>query len=125
MEGEMDEAIPSTSSSLPAREKLASDGDNKRKTAFMEEYSEALDKEINSSSLGKSFVRSQTGQGTGDKVKVLIIFLRLFGYMRFYLVIWYIWNIELNLSSLYVQKKLCRYMSKRSYVNYLSLIVVC
>ena len=79
MEEEMDEAIPSTSSSVQARKKQTSDGDKKSKTAFMEEYSEALDKELNSSSLGKSFVRSQTGQGTGDKVKVLIIFLILFG----------------------------------------------
>ena len=90
MDGEMDEAIPSTSSSLQARKKQASDGDMKRKTAFMEEYSEALDKELNSSSLGKSFVRSQTGQGTGDKVKVLIIFLLLYGYMTFDLLIRYI-----------------------------------
>ena len=75
MEGEMDEAVPSTS--LQPRNKEALNDDRKRKTAFMEEYSEVLDKELNSSSLGKSFVRSQMSQETSGKVKVIFSLLLL------------------------------------------------
>jgi hypothetical protein len=76
VEGEMDdETLPCTS--LQSRTKEASHGDGKRKTAFMEEYSAVLDKELNSSSLGKSFVRSETSQGTSNKVILLLFSLLL------------------------------------------------